>query len=62
MVFKLACGDVMPGCTAHFENTDRDQLLGAVAAHAAADHGITTITPDVLAAVEGKISREPVGA
>lgn len=55
MTFKLACGDVMPGCAAHFENTDRDLLLTSVAGHAAAHHGITEITPDVLRAVESKI-------
>lgn len=55
MTFKLACGDVMPGCTARFESTDRDQLMGQVAAHAAADHGIATITPDIAAAVGAKI-------
>ena len=31
MTFKLACGDVMPGCTAHFESTDRDDLMSQVA-------------------------------
>lgn len=55
MTFKLACGDVMPGCSARFENGDRDALLGQVASHAASAHGLTTITPDVLAAVESKI-------
>ena len=55
MTFKLACGDVMPGCSAHFENSSRDALLTDVARHAAAAHGITTITPDVLAVVESKI-------
>ena len=55
MTFKLACGDVMPGCDAHFESTDREVLLDDVAAHAAAAHGITVITPDVLRAVEDRI-------
>ena len=55
MTFTLACGDVMPGCSARFDAPDRDLLLAVVAGHAAADHGITTITPDVLAAVESKI-------
>ncbi len=55
MTFKLACGDVMPGCSARFEHGDRDALLGQVARHAASAHGITTITPDIMAAVEGKI-------
>jgi predicted small metal-binding protein len=55
MTFKLACGDVMPGCSARFETNDRDQLLAQVAGHAAEEHGITEITPDILAAVEDKI-------
>jgi predicted small metal-binding protein len=55
MTFKLACGDVMPGCTARFETTDRNALLSQVAAHAAEAHGITQITPAVLQAVESRI-------
>ncbi len=55
MTFKLACGDVMPGCAARFETTDRDQLLSQVASHASEAHGITTITPSVLEAVESRI-------
>lgn len=55
MTFKLACGDVMPGCSARFESGNRDELMGQVARHAASAHGITTLTPDVLAAVESKI-------
>lgn len=54
-MFKLACGDVMPGCAATFEDADRGALMGAVAAHAAADHGITNLTPEVVAAVESKV-------
>ena len=54
-MFKLACGDVMPGCPARFESTDRDQLLDQVASHAAESHGITELTPDVVRAVESKI-------
>ena len=55
-MFKLACGDVMPGCAARFENADRGAMLGQVAAHAGSAHGITDITPEILAAVESKIS------
>lgn len=55
MIFRLACGDVMPGCPAHFENTGRDALMASVAEHAASVHGITTITPDVAQAVDEKI-------
>ena len=55
MIFKLACGDVMPGCAAQFESGNRSDLLGRVAAHAAADHGVVDLTPEVRAAVESKI-------
>jgi len=55
MTFKLACGDVMPGCSARFEDDSQEALLDQVAAHAASAHGITEITPDVLRAVESKV-------
>jgi predicted small metal-binding protein len=56
MTFTLACGDVMPGCSARFEAGSREELLGMVAPHAAEVHGITEITPDVLQAVDSKIA------
>lgn len=56
MTFKLACGDVMPGCDARFESTDRDLLMGEVAEHAAQVHGITELTPEVVRSVEDKIA------
>ncbi len=55
MTFKLACGDVMPGCSARFEDETHDGLLGQVAEHAVADHAIEEVTPEVKAAVEAKI-------
>ncbi|MDO9454625.1 DUF1059 domain-containing protein [Nocardioides sp.] len=55
MKYQLACGDVMPGCAQTFVTDSQDALLGQVAEHAAAAHGITEITPEVLAAVTGKI-------
>lgn len=55
MTFTLACGDVMPGCTATFTNDDRDALMRDVAAHAAADHGIREITPELAVAVGGHV-------
>lgn len=55
MTFKLACGDVMPGCSARFEDETEDALLGQVAAHAAADHDVKEITPEIADAVKAKI-------
>jgi predicted small metal-binding protein len=55
MTFKLACGDVMPGCTARFESNDRNQLMEEIGAHAATAHGITEVTPDVRQAINRAI-------
>lgn len=54
-MFKLACGDVMPGCAARFESSDRSQLMGQVASHAAAVHGLTSLSSDAMASIESKI-------
>jgi len=45
----------MPGCAATFSADTEDQLLAKVGPHAADEHGITKITPDVLEAVKGAI-------
>jgi predicted small metal-binding protein len=55
MTFKLACGDVMPGCAARFESDSREDLMQQVAAHAARDHGITEITPEIADAVGSRV-------
>ena len=56
MTFSLACGDVMPGCSARFETKDREAPLRQVADHAAAEHGITEITPEVRTAIESHVA------
>lgn len=55
MKYQLACGDVMPGCAQTFATDSQDDLLGQVGQHAAEAHGITEITPEVLAAVSSRI-------
>jgi len=55
MSYSIACGDVMPGCAATFSADTKDELMGQVVAHAGADHGVTEVTPEVAAAVEGAI-------
>ena len=51
----FACGDVVPGCTAHFTAADEGGIFAQVAAHAAADHGVTDITPELVQAVRDRI-------
>jgi predicted small metal-binding protein len=55
MTFTLACADVMPGCAARFEDTDKDALMRAVGAHATTFHGIRTFSPEILAVVDSRI-------
>lgn len=55
MGYEIACGDVMPGCTATFAAEDRETLKSQVVEHAAAEHGITEITPEIAEAVESSI-------
>jgi predicted small metal-binding protein len=50
---EFSCGDVVPGCTMSFRAPT--ELLEAVAAHARADHGLTTIPDTLIAQVRSKI-------
>lgn len=51
---KFRCGDVVPGCTASFTGSD-DEILSAVARHAHADHGLTSVSDELVAAVRSNI-------
>ena len=51
----FACGDVIPGCGARFTAVDEDGIFAQVAGHAAADHGVTDITPELVQAVRDRI-------
>lgn len=58
MAYSIDCGDVMPGCAARFEAPTEEALLGEVAGHAAAEHGVTEITPEVLGAVKAAVRHD----
>lgn len=53
---QFRCADVIPDCDRVFHGTDEDDILAQVADHAAADHGMDEVTPDVLAAVRDQIT------
>lgn len=55
MKFQLACGDVMPGCPTTFSEGSREALMASVAAHAAREHSLTQITPEVADAVSAQV-------
>jgi len=51
----FACGDVVPGCTAHFTAADESAILGLVAQHASADHGLAHVSPELVDAVRAAV-------
>ena len=52
----FSCGDVIPGCNAHFSAPDEDAIFSQVAVHAASHHGVTDITPELVQAVRAHIA------
>ena len=55
---NIACGDVVPGCTFTATAATEEELLAHVAAHAAHDHGVTEITPELAAKVRAAIKTQ----
>ena len=55
MSWTLACGDVMPGCSAVLSGDTKDAVLSAVGAHAGADHGVVDIDAETFAKVEAAL-------
>lgn len=58
---QFACGTVVPGCAATFRAESEDAILGQVAEHARADHGMSDVPADVVAAVRRNIVTAPAG-
>ena len=54
---NIACGDVVPGCT-FTASADTEELVKKVIAHAAHDHGVTEITPELAAKVHAAIKSQ----
>ena len=53
---EFHCGAVVPGCTAAFHGETEDEILGQVADHAAKDHGLTEVPPELVARVRENIT------
>ena len=52
---SFACGDVVPGCDARWVCGSDDEILVAVAQHAAEAHGLTSVPASLVDAVRGAI-------
>jgi predicted small metal-binding protein len=49
---RIACNDVVPGCTFTATAVSEEELLKKVVAHALRDHGVTDVTPELAARVK----------
>ncbi|MGY6499497.1 MAG: DUF1059 domain-containing protein [Acidimicrobiales bacterium] len=52
---QFACGDVVPGCQATWKAATEEEILGAVASHARADHGLVEIPAELVDEVRRSI-------
>jgi predicted small metal-binding protein len=55
----IACAEIVPGCSFTASAATDEELVKKVAAHAAKDHGITEITPELAAKVQAAIKNAP---
>lgn len=55
MTKHIACNDLVEGCAFEASAATEEELLKQVAAHAARDHGVTQVTPELQAKVEAAI-------
>ena len=55
---RIACNDVVPGCGFTVSADSEEELIEKVAAHAAHDHGVAEVTPELVAKVKAAITRE----
>ena len=47
MTKSLHCGDLMAGCKAVIDGKDVEEVMTKAADHAAKEHGLTNITPEL---------------
>jgi predicted small metal-binding protein len=55
-VKSFACGDVVPGCESRWVCSTEDEILVSVASHAAAAHGLTELSPELVHSVRRSIA------
>ncbi len=55
MARHIACSDVVAGCQFTAQAGTEEELLEAVKAHAAQDHGVKEVTPELAAKVKAAI-------
>jgi len=56
MTKHIACKDVVPGCPYEASAPNEEELLKQVSAHAAKEHGVKEVTPELAAKVKAAIA------
>jgi predicted small metal-binding protein len=59
MAKQFGCGDVVQGCQFVLTAENEAEVMRQVAIHAASAHGITEVTPDLVAKVKAAIKDVP---
>ena len=54
----ICCGDVVPGCTFTASAPTEEELVKKVVEHAARDHGVTDVTPELASKVQAAIKTQ----
>ena len=54
----IACAEIVPDCPFTASAATEEELLKKVVAHAAHDHGITEVTPELAAKVRAAIKSQ----
>lgn len=52
---EIACTNVVPGCKTTVRADTEEELLQKVAEHARKDHGVTEVSPELLAKVKAAV-------
>ena len=55
MTKQIACNDVVAGCSFKASAENEQELLQKVAAHAAQEHGVKEVTPELAAKLKAAI-------
>ena len=54
---RIACNEVVPGCGFVASADTEEELIDQVVVHAAHDHGVHEVTPELAAKVKAAIHR-----
>jgi predicted small metal-binding protein len=57
-VKQFRCGELVPGCDAHFEGESEEQVLTQVRSHARDEHGMDEVPPEVVDRIRAVITEE----